>query len=82
MDVKVFFLQEFVYLGYSEAVHKMSMSYYAWSWSTSLCGWWYGGMVVCKPILVFSFVQAEQLPVLIRPAGKTVVGPSYFPYNV
>ena len=34
---KVFFLQEFVVLGYPKAVHQISMSYYAWIWSKSLC---------------------------------------------
>ena len=33
-------------------------TYYTWNWSKSLCGC--GGGVGCKPILVFSFGQAEQ----------------------
>ena len=57
----VIFFQEFVQLGHSKAVLRISMSDYAWNWSKSL--WWcgaVGGWVVCKPILVFSFFQAEQ----------------------
>ena len=34
---KVIFLKEFVYLGYAKAIHWISMSYYAWNWSKSLC---------------------------------------------
>ena len=43
-----------------EAVYWILISFYTWNMSTSLCVggmiWW----VACKPILVFSFVQAEQ----------------------
>ena len=37
------------------------MSYYFWNWSKSLCGAVGVVGVVCKPILVFSLAQAEQL---------------------
>ena len=30
---------KFVYLGYSKAVHKISMSYYAWNQSKCFCRW-------------------------------------------
>ena len=42
------------------------MSYYAWNWFKSL--WWYGGGMVCKPILVFSLGQAEQLETTTNPS--------------
>ena len=38
-----------------------SMSYYAWNWSKSLCAVVGVVGVVCKPIIVFSLVQSEQL---------------------
>ena len=41
---------------YPNAVYRMSIFYYAWSMSKVCVGC--GG---CKPILVFSFDQAEQL---------------------
>ena len=34
----VIILREFVQLGHSKAVLRISMSYYAWNWSGSL--WW------------------------------------------
>ena len=40
-----FFVQEYVDLGYPKAVHQISMSYYAWNWSKSLCAVWWGGGV-------------------------------------
>ena len=44
------------------------MSYYVWNWSKSLCavrcGGWMGGLW-CKPIIVFSLVQAEQLSIWV-----------------
>ena len=48
------------------------MSYYEWNWPKSLCAvggwvWWVGGVgVVCKPIIVFSLVQAEQFTLLLE----------------
>ena len=44
----VIFFQEFVQLGHSKAVLRISMSYYAWNWSKSLCavGVVGGGVVV------------------------------------
>ena len=58
----VIFFQEFVQLGHSKAVLRISMSFYAWNWSKSLCAVVVGGWVVWwfKPIIVFSLVQAEQ----------------------
>ena len=53
-----FFPQEIVYLCYPYAVYQISMSYYASNMYESF--WWVGGMVVCKPILVFILGQAEQ----------------------
>ena len=52
-----FFLQEIVYLCYPNAEYRILMPYYAWNTPKSLCGCGGGG---CKPVLVFSFVHAEQ----------------------
>ena len=56
--LRLFFLsQEIVYLFYTNAVYQISISYYAWNMSKSLCGAvGCGGVGGCKPILVFSFV--------------------------
>ena len=61
----VIFFQEIVYLCYPNAIYRIFISYYAWNILKSLCGcWWggvgWGGVGRCKPILVFSFGQAEQ----------------------
>ena len=51
--------QEIVYLCYITAVYQISISYYAWNMSKSLCAvwvvWWW-----LKPIIVLSLAQAEQ----------------------
>ena len=58
------------YLGHSKAINSLELVQRLWWcggmvvwWCGGMVVWWWGGMVVwrCKPILVFSLAQAEQL---------------------
>ena len=44
-----------IWLGYPKAVHRISMSYYAWNWSNSLCGGRVGwGDNVCTDQIIYN----------------------------